>query len=132
MISANEAYSRWQEWVGEVSRSRISVGSILGESRLSEVRDGSVTIACPDDYHLASLKRNREFLVETFRTVTGCDVRIDPVLGLANGNPTKSLHRPHYSDGVITEQTPPASEEAIENHPVIVALRRELGAERAE
>jgi hypothetical protein len=131
-ISADEAYARWQEWVGEVSRARISVGSILGESKLVEVRDGSVTIACPDDYHLASLKRNREFLMASFRSMTGYDVRIDPVLNRAAIERAPGL-RSSRSDSVPqTEFEHKTTNESVENHPVVLALRRELGAEPVE
>jgi len=131
-ISADEAYARWQEWVGEVSRARISVGSILGESKLVEVRDGSVTIACPDDYHLASLKRNREFLMASFRSMTGYDVRIDTVLNRAAIERAPGL-RSSRSDSVAqTEVEHKTTNESVENHPVVLALRRELGAEPVE
>ena len=131
-ISADEAYARWQEWVGEGSRARISVGSILGESKLVEVRDGSVTIACPDDYHLASLKRNREFLMASFRSMTGYDVRIDPVLNRATIERAPSS-RSMRSDSVPrSEQESQMPAKSVESHPVILALRRELGAEPVE
>ncbi|MBE0557221.1 MAG: hypothetical protein IH628_08315 [Proteobacteria bacterium] len=131
-ISAEEAYARWQEWVGEVSRARISVGSILGESRLVDVRDGSVTIACPDDYHLASLKRNRDFLMASFRSMTGYEVRIDPVLKPAQRDRRTTSHESWNNGMRPAEQVNPEVPEAIDNHPVVLALRRELGAERVE
>jgi len=131
-ISADEAYARWQEWIGEVSRERISVGSILGDSHLVDVRDGSVTIACPDDYHLASLKRNREFLAASFRNMTGCDIRIDPVLRPANGGHGPGPNEPVKANQVLSTISPTASADAVEDHPVIRALRREFGAERVE
>ena len=131
-ISADEAYARWQEWVGEVSRERISVGTILGDSRLEDVRDGSVTIACPDDYHLASIKRNREFLAASFRSMTGCSIQIEPVLRPANGGHGPRPNAPEKTSQGQSKAGPTASPEAIEDHPVIRALRREFGAERVE
>jgi len=129
-ISAREAYARWQEWIGEVTREKISIGSVLRETKLLDLNEGALRIGCPDDYHLSSLKRNREFLGESFRKLTGRSVRIEPVLenislGLAPaagfesrlGLSSKGPADPDVHNGNRKE------------HPVIAALHRELGAE---
>src|SRR3970282_2410808 len=77
-LSADEAYARWQEWIGTVRKEKISVGSILDESRILEVTNGAIRIACPDDYHLSALRRHQEYLVESFRKLTGQSVHIVP------------------------------------------------------
>jgi DNA polymerase-3 subunit gamma/tau len=123
-ISAEQAYSRWQDWVAEVQRSRISVGAVLSESSILDVSNGAVRIACPDAYHYTSLKRSREFLTETFQRVTGVRVPIEPVLH------SQPAPRPSPSPTMIAqrrEETAPGEE-----HPVIAALKRELGAEKVE
>lgn len=131
-ISAEEAYARWQEWVGEVRKERISVASSLDHSRIAEVSNGSIRIACPDDYHVSTLRRNREFLTDSFRKVTGYQVRIEPEV-LAE-NPDVSVSLPPQSQ----RSDPPASlQEQMEHrreeqHPVVQALIRELGAEKVE
>jgi DNA polymerase-3 subunit gamma/tau len=132
-ISVDEAYEQWQQWVSEVRKIKIGVGTILGESNILDVADGALRIACPDDYHFSSLKRHKDFLVDSFHKVTGLKLRIEPVLHAATeskpatpapvvaGNvssPAHPVHKPN--SGPNTE------------HPVILALRRELGAEPIE
>lgn len=126
-ISAEEAYSSWQRWVNEVQNARISVGAALGVSAILDVNDGALRIACPDDYHLSSLRKNKDFLVESFQRVTGRKVRIEPVLHAAK---TTTHHVPQMSE-VSSEHRAPQNDSS-EEHPVIKALRRELGAELLE
>jgi DNA polymerase-3 subunit gamma/tau len=131
-ISLEEAYTQWQQWVGEVRRTKIGVGTVLGESRILDVMDDALRIGCPDDYHLSSLKRHKEFLADSFQRITGLKLRIEPVL---HDGPASIPH-------VVT---PPAAFEPAGNaptsqmstpgngsgreHPVLQALKRELGAE---
>lgn len=131
-ISAEEAYEQWQHWVGEVRKTKIGIGTILGESRLLEVSEGALHIACPDDYHVSSLKRHKEFLVESFEKLTGYKLRIEPVLHSLPKTP--STHQVD-STGQSAQQTSPSPKNgngSPGDHPVILALRRELGAEPIE
>ena len=125
-ISAQEAYARWQEWIAEVSRERVLVGTVLRGSRILDVREGAVQIACPDDYHLSSIKRHKEFLGRTLHKLTGQYVRIEAVP--ERGKTPAALRAP---DAVVPEHgaSEPPSVLGLEDHPVIQALRRELGAE---
>jgi DNA polymerase-3 subunit gamma/tau len=133
-ISAEEAYEQWQRWVGEVRKTKIGIGTILGESRLLDVIDGALHIACPDDYHVSSLKRHKEFLIDSFEKLTGFKLRIEPIL---HDTPKTS---PSPSQPVNTSESPTAQSPSspgngngsAEEHPVILALRRELGAEPVE
>ena len=134
-ISAEEAYAQWQHWVGEVRRTKIGIGTILGESRILDVEDGALRIACPDDYHFSSLKRHKEFLVDSFQKVTGLKLRIEPVLnsGAVNDQPVQTttlsaLPTIHSS----TQATQNPGNGSNGEHPIILALRRELGAEPVE
>jgi DNA polymerase-3 subunit gamma/tau len=129
-VTVGEAYEQWQQWVSEVRKTKIGIGTILGESNILDVTDGALRIACPDDYHLSSLKRHKDFLVDSFHKVTGLKLRIEPV-----------LHAPSEITSVTSAaaivradiSTPPARQAHIpgagSEHPVILALRRELGAE---
>jgi len=121
-ITLEHAYASWQDWVSEVSQSKVSVGSILGSTQILDVANGALRIACPDDYHISSLKRNREFLISAFAKVTGCSVRIEPVLS------REKRQIAQRESGAASAQL----EEPGEEHPVIAALRRELGAEPVE
>jgi DNA polymerase-3 subunit gamma/tau len=126
-ISAEEAYASWQRWVNEVQSVRVSVGAALGVSAILDVNDGALRIACPDDYHLSSLRKNREFLVESFQRVTGRKVYIEPVLHVVK---TATHHVPRTVDVSAEHRVPHNS--SSEEHPVIKALRRELSAEPLE
>jgi len=126
-ISAEEAYSSWQRWVNEVQSARISVGAALGVSAILDVSDGALRIACPDDYHLNSLKKNKEYLVESFQKVTGRRVRIEPVLHAAQSTPEQVSPG---SGAPVELRVPPNG--SREEHPVIKALRTHLGAELLE
>jgi DNA polymerase-3 subunit gamma/tau len=134
-ITAEEAYQRWQQWVGEVRRTKIGIGTILGESNILDIADGALRIACPDDYHVSSLRRHKEFLVDSFQRITGLKIRIEPI-----------LHE-QTAAGSLAQVGEPPSKAAIESstlrspitgggtdreHPIILALRRELGAEPVE
>ena len=123
--------TRWHEVVDDVLRTRIAIGTTLSESRLLDVQNGTVRIACPDEYHVSTLKRHKEFLAETVFKLVGARVMVEPVL-----KPEKVsviTYEPKASSGsvksVIETQTP--AREA-DDHPVIEALKRELGAERID
>ena len=134
-ITAEEAFEHWSPWVTEVRKTKIGIGTILGESRLLDVEGDAMHISCPDDYHFSSLKRHKDFLVDSFHKVSGFRVRIEPVLSSVPGNghghaaqtptPTASTapsatSSPNHANGTA----------AINGeHPVLQALRRELGAE---
>ncbi len=133
-ITAEEAYEQWPHWVGEVRKTKIGIGTILGESRILDVVDGALHIGCPDDYHFSSLKRHKEFLVESFHKVTGFKLRIEPVLNTNPGNGHAAQPIPMSPGASASAPTPSHSESnsAGAEHPVILALRRELGAEPIE
>jgi len=133
-ITVEEAYEQWQQWVGEVRKTKIGIGTILGESSILDMADGALRIACPDDYHFSSLKRHKDFLVDSFHKVTGLKLRIEPVLHASSEN--KPVTPPPVGRlGVSPPPTPQAhktSNGSGAEHPVILALRRELGAEPVE
>jgi DNA polymerase-3 subunit gamma/tau len=134
-ITFEEAYAQWQRWVGEVRRVKIGVGTILGESHILDVMDDALRIACPDDFHLSSLKRHKEFLVDSFQRVTGLKLRIEPVLhnGPANTQPASISHTDAQSISSAPVLPTRRSNGTLgDNHPVIQALKRELGAEPVE
>jgi hypothetical protein len=125
-ISADEAYACWQQWIAEVQRARISVGAALSVSTILDVDGGALRIACPDDYHLSSLRKNKEFLMESFQKVAGRKVRIEVVLHTKLPTPT-SEHSP------AAHNTPALPRNGVQKeHPVLEALRRELGIEPVE
>ena len=127
-LSSQELQARWQEFVDGVTKSKIAVGTILTESRFLDIAHGTVRVACPDDYHLSMLKRNKEFLSETLNTVLGIRMSVEPVLHTGATSPRQPAPAPSTnvsepSDGYVVKK---------ENgeHPLLVILRTELGAER--
>jgi DNA polymerase-3 subunit gamma/tau len=134
-ITAEEAYEQWQQWVTEVRKVKIGIGTILGESSILDVTDGAIRIACPDDYHFSSLKRHKEFLVDSFQRVTGLKLRIEPVLYESlggNSATSSSVVRPDVSKSPTTTPSYKPNGGSGAEHPIILALRRELGAEPIE
>jgi hypothetical protein len=129
-ISVEEAYARWQEWVGEVRKQKISVASTLDQSKIAAVVNGAIRILCPDDYAVSNLRRNREFLTESFKRVTGYQMQIEPEVSAEDAVPS-------YSHTLIPSSTTPASPQQAspaspQDHPLLQALIRELGAEKVE
>jgi DNA polymerase III subunit gamma/tau len=134
-ITVEEAYEQWHQWVSEVRKTKIGIGTILGESGILDVADGALRIACPDDYHFSSLKRHKDFLVDSFHKVTGLKLRIEPVLHTSSdggANTPASAVRPDVTAAVPTRPANKPANSSGAEHPVILALRRELGAEPVE
>jgi DNA polymerase III subunit gamma/tau len=106
-ISIEEAFARWDEFVSTVRNERINLGSVLGQSTLIDVQRGYMTLRCDNDYQLNTIKRHKDFLSTMCERVFGAKTGIN----------------------VSLNNTPSAVEEVENEHPVIGALRRELGAE---
>jgi DNA polymerase-3 subunit gamma/tau len=121
-IGDADVASRWAAFIGEVRRQRISLGSVLDSTRFLGVRGGAIHIGCGNDFQVSSVMRNREFLAEIVNTVFHTRVRIEAEISEA------------------FEQSQPAAENGEHNgqqmsdddHPVIAAMKRELGAEPIE
>lgn len=107
-ITFEEAFARWDEFVSAVRTSRINLGSVLGQSRLVEITNGCMKIECENEFQLNTLQRNREFLGEMCRKVFGVATPVEI-----------TIHR--------TVQTQP--DDTVTKHPILEAMRRELGAE---
>ncbi len=122
-FSVNEVTGKWPAFVEDVQKTRIAVWTTLSASRLLDAGNGTVRIACPDEYHASSLKRNKEFLSESFHKVTGFRVTIEPVI-----QPTAAFRETERQSS--TEGTPRLSNIVNpDDHPVIAAIKRELGGE---
>lgn len=147
-ITVEQAYEAWREWLGEVRKTKIGLWTLLSESSILDVADGALRIACPDDFHLSSLKRNKDFLIESFQGLTGQKVRIEPILHVLPKNTPGATVLPFQESTVasspravrpspVTEAASPPEPGANGSgngnaHPIIAALVRELGAEKVE
>lgn len=126
-VSAEEAYTLWQQVVGEVRKSKISLGTILSESQILDVANGMLRITCPDDFHFSTIKRNKEFLAESFHKVSGIKVFVEPILRGEKSFQPVSHTAP--IERVPAESAKLPANGKTEEHPVLLALKRELGAE---
>jgi DNA polymerase-3 subunit gamma/tau len=120
VLSLDEIQGRWKEFVEEIRKQRIHVGTLLSESRPLGVNGGTVKVGCRDEFHLTTLKRSKDFLVESAQKIYGKRVRIEISLNSAADDVKENTKT---SDG--NEQSKLSSLD----HPVIKALMRELGAE---
>lgn len=129
-FNVEKVLREWDKIVDDVRRKKISVGTILGESVPVSVTDQTLQIACSDDFHFSSLKRNQIFLTETINTLLGSKLRIEPVLrpsvGSASPLPAKTiLPKPNETPDTKTDESSLPKE-----HPLIETLYRDFGAER--
>ncbi|HSQ76656.1 MAG TPA: hypothetical protein VLT13_13915, partial [Bacteroidota bacterium] len=109
----DEVRSRWAEYVAEVSHQKISVGAVLGATTFLGIVRGSVRLGCADEFQASTVQRNREVLTEIFLRVFGVRAPIQAEVQNTGGEAAQ-----------VTPSPVPSSE-----HPVVQALRRELGAE---
>jgi DNA polymerase III subunit gamma/tau len=110
IISVDEAFARWDEFVSAVKISRINLGSILSQSTLINVENGCVQLACENEFQLNTLRRSREYLGEISKRVFGIMTPFE--INIREGTQKKNGERKEENE-----------------HPVIEAMRRELGAE---
>jgi DNA polymerase III subunit gamma/tau len=132
-VSSEEVVARWSDFVNNVSKTHIAVSTLLMETKVIDVHGGTVRVSCPDAYHFSTLKRHKNFLVNTLHRVVGKQLAIEPVLLSNSDLPVKSVY-----------VTTPVSNNAKNNgdngtspgvpgkveHPILTMLKRELGAER--
>ncbi|MBP1658590.1 MAG: polymerase tau subunit [Bacteroidetes bacterium] len=109
----DEVRSRWAEYVAEVSHQKISVGAVLGATTFLGILRGVVRVGCADEFQASTVQRNREVLMEIFLRVFGVRAPIQAEVQNTGGESAQGTHPPAPS----------------EEHPVVQALRRELGAE---
>jgi DNA polymerase III subunit gamma/tau len=115
VLDPAEVSARWQEFVGEVRRQRISLGSILEAATLMGTEQGAIRIGCADDFQVSSIQRNREMLATILKQMFRAPARLDVQI------------RPSPQGDGASAPPPPAA--AQTDHPVIQAIIRELGAE---
>jgi DNA polymerase III subunit gamma/tau len=134
-VSSEEVIAHWSDFVSDVSKTHIAVGTLLMETKVIDVHGGIVRISCPDTYHFSTLKRHRNFLVNALHQVVGKNIAIEPVLLSSNDIPVKPIYvttsglnngKKDTENGISLDI--PAKKE----HPILTMLKRELGAERIE
>lgn len=96
---------KWRTFVEAATRQKVMIGTALQASQVVSVSGDTLRVGCPDDVHLSMLKRSREFLTELAQQIYGAKVRFETILAAQQ-----------------EEKTPQPE------HPIISALKRELGA----
>ncbi len=120
----------WEKIVDDVRRKKISVGTMLGESTPFSVANETLNIACADDFHFSSLKRNQMFLTETVNTLLGTKLRIDLHLQPAAVAAPLPVKPPPHETNSTTPNASHPKEAPPKEHPLIETLYRDFGAER--
>ncbi len=116
-ITEGELKSRWTEFILEVRHQKIALGSVMDSAMPLGVSGGAIRIGCANDFQASSIKRNKDLLGGIVQKVFNARARIDvEITGIAQQQFTPL-------------PTPPVPQPVEEEHPVIKAMIRELGAE---
>jgi hypothetical protein len=116
-----DVHGRWNDFVGDILKKKIALGTTLREVHLLDARNGMLRISCPDDFHHATLRRHKEFLSDAFEQFFGSRISFEPVMQkdvepAANAGPTpRAAQEPGNGNG---------------EHPLISVLKREFDAEK--
>jgi len=113
-ISEREVQSRWLEFLTAVRQRKISLGTVMDGTWLAGVTGNSLRIGCRTEFEQSSIERNREMLAGLFGDLFHVRLRIEAV------------YDPEHAPAGAAE---PAPAPPPEDHPIIAALKRELGAE---
>jgi DNA polymerase-3 subunit gamma/tau len=119
-ISLDEIQGRWKEFIEEIRKQRIYVGTLLSQSRPFAVDNDVVKLGCRDESHLTTLKRSKEFLAESALKIYGKKVRIEISVNPLTDDGKEKKGETSVDGGAKLPTL---------DHPVIRALMRELGAE---
>jgi DNA polymerase-3 subunit gamma/tau len=116
-MSDGELISRWQELILEIRRQRIALGSVMDSAMPLGVSGGVIRIGCANEFQASSIKRNRELLGDIVQKVFNSRARIEPEV------------MPLTQKPAIPMSGTPESLQPEDQHPIIKAMIRELGAE---
>ncbi|MBP6672812.1 MAG: DNA polymerase III subunit gamma/tau [Bacteroidetes bacterium] len=145
-VTMADVQQKWGTIVDAMRMKKISVGTILGETTPFDLTNGTLQIACGDDFHCGTLVRNKEVLAETVNSILNSRLRIEPILK-EEGLPMKPVHHapstpasrpasfasaatpeaPALSSGPVSAAQPAAR---MEDHPLVKKLYSEFGAEK--
>ena len=121
-FSEDEMRARWPEFIKEVRNQRISLGSVMESATLLSASDGTMRIGCGNDFQASSIIRNKVLLSEILQKVFNARMKMEV-----------ETSDSHQKTAATKSGTPPQSAtHQEEEHPVIKALIKELGAEPLE
>jgi DNA polymerase III subunit gamma/tau len=136
-VTLEQIQHEWQKVVDEVRKKRISVGIILEESTPLEIVNDTLRLACGDEFHYSSLKRNLTFLTEAINGAFGSRFRLEPLIRpFSQPHESQQTNQDKQTTNGNSSYTPPPSSQppqvraSTDEHPLIKTLYREFGAER--
>jgi hypothetical protein len=117
-VRAEELSSRWSEFLGEVRTRKISLWPALENAVLLGVEQGIVRLGVADDFQVSLILKSKEFIGDVFQEILNVRLGVRPEItgGSPGGpkvNPARGPEAPGQGD----------------DHPVLAAMKRELGAE---
>lgn len=121
-FSEDEMRTRWPEFIKEVRNQRISLGSVMESATLLSASNGTMRIGCGNDFQASSITRNKVLLSEILQKVFNTRMRLE--VETSDGYQKTAAPK----SGTLPQSENPREEE----HPVIKALIKELGAEPLE
>ncbi len=113
-----EVSSRWPEFVAEVRRQRISLGSVLESATLLGVSGSTIRVGCANDFQASSINRNKELILSIVQRLFSAKARIEVEITSNPQTLQPMAGKPESLAATVSEE-----------HPVIQAMIRELGAE---
>ena len=116
-ITDGELISRWQELILEIRRQKIALGSVMDSAIPLGVSGGVIRIGCANEFQASSIKRNKELLGDIVLKVFNSHARIEPEV------------TPLTQKQAIPMSGAPQGHQPENEHPIIRAMIRELGAE---
>ncbi len=124
-INIDDAFEKWQTFVSDARKQKIHVGTMLSESKLLEVKENRFKIICPDDFHLETFKRNREFLFSLAEQVYGAKVRLDAIVTNEEQrmSPSNQEHGEHHKTNSSTQNNGKSN---LLQHPIAQLIMKEF------
>jgi DNA polymerase-3 subunit gamma/tau len=114
---AGDLASRWHEFLGEVRTRKISLWPALENATLLGIEHGAVRLGVADEFQVSLIMKSKEFLGDLFQEILHMRLVVKPEITVPPGG---------------TKATPakgPETGEQGDDHPVLAAMKRELGAE---
>ncbi|TAK57015.1 MAG: DNA polymerase III subunit gamma/tau [Bacteroidetes bacterium] len=129
-VNPDEVLQKWSLFVNDARKQKIHVGTMLSESKLLDVKENRLKIGCPDDFHLETFKRNREFLFSLAEQVYGAKVRLEAIVAqsdMQEWNPS-----PQVEQAESTSAQPSPATMNLLYHPMTQLIIKEFGCEIIE
>lgn len=127
-VSLSDVLQKWNTIVDEMRKKKISVGTILGETTPVDIVNGTLQIACGDDFHCGTLFRNKEILAETVNEILNSRLRIEPILQEPGSKKSNGSHQ--TAESKTATIVPAAKPAPSDDHPLVKKLFTDFGAER--